>query len=160
MDTDIARPAEIMIDASADTEVVVGVPGVAFPGAAGMPSLNDANERIQEELLHASLFPSLAERVAIGRYALLERLGQGGMGVVYAAYDPKLDRKVAIKLIHASAAADDRSRARMLREAKAMARLSHPNVAQVYEVGEVAGDLFVAMEFINGQTLADWSVVP
>ena len=158
MDTDIARPAEIMIDASADTEVVVGVPGVAFPGAAGMPSLNDANERIQEELLHASLFPSLAERVAIGRYALLERLGQGGMGVVYAAYDPKLDRKVAIKLIHASAAADDRSRARMLREAKAMARLSHPNVAQVYEVGEVAGDLFVAMEFINGQTLADWIV--
>jgi tetratricopeptide (TPR) repeat protein len=94
----------------------------------------------------------------IGRYVVLDRLGQGGMGVVYAAYDPELDRKIAIKLLHArsggSRDADDSRR--LIREAQAMARVSHPNVIAVHDVGEHAGQVFVAMEFVEGETLASW----
>ncbi|MGB1014703.1 MAG: protein kinase domain-containing protein, partial [Nannocystaceae bacterium] len=92
----------------------------------------------------------------IGRYVFLERIGEGGMGVVIAAFDPKLDRKVAIKLIHKVSQNDSDRRRRMEREARSMARLSHPNVVTVYEVGEYFGQLFVAMEFINGQDLRAW----
>src|SRR6202000_1500633 len=73
---------------------------------------------------------------AIGRFVVLGTLGSGGMGVVYAAYDPNLDRKVALKLLNAPAASDE-ARIRMLREAQAMARIDHPNVLRVYEAGEL-----------------------
>src|SRR4051794_10638295 len=89
----------------------------------------------------------------IGRYIILRHLGQGAMGVVYTAYDEELDRKLALKLLHESALTSSDRRARITREAQAMARLSHPNVIQVYEVGEVLGRVFVAMEFIEGTTL-------
>ncbi len=94
----------------------------------------------------------------IGRFVVLQRVGEGGMGVVYAAYDPELDRKVAIKLMRSDVAA---SRAgdlenRLLREAQAMARLSHPNVIPVYDVGTVDGQVFVAMEFVEGKTLSQY----
>ena len=94
----------------------------------------------------------------IGRYLVIDELGAGGMGVVYAAYDPELDRKVAIKLMYAEAddARAHRSQALLLREAQAMARLAHPNVAVVHDVGTHEGDVFVAMEFIRGQTLQQW----
>jgi serine/threonine protein kinase len=101
----------------------------------------------------------------IGRYFILRPLGQGGMGVVYAAYDEELDRKVALKLLHRSELAGSERRARVLREAQAMARVSHPNVLTVYEVGvldEVEGggatgsQIFIAMEFIEGATLHAW----
>lgn len=92
----------------------------------------------------------------IGRYVFLERLGGGGMGVVIAAYDPKLDRRVAIKLIHVWRRDDTEHRKRMEREAQAMAKLSHPNVVTVYEVGEHEGQLFLAMEFVKGQDLRGW----
>src|SRR5690606_37225824 len=85
--------------------------------------------------------------------------GEGGMGIVYAAYDPELDRKVAIKLLHPRSARARRSddvRARLLREAQALARLSHPNVVAVHDVGVVDGDVFVAMEFVDGDTLSAW----
>jgi hypothetical protein len=85
---------------------------------------------------------------------VLHKIGEGAMGVVLAAYDQLLDRKVALKLLRADI--DDSERGmhhRMRREAQAMARLSHPNVAQVYEAGEVDGQLFLAMEFIEGVTL-------
>ncbi|MCA9698518.1 MAG: serine/threonine protein kinase, partial [Myxococcales bacterium] len=95
---------------------------------------------------------------AVGRYVVLERVGAGGMGVVYAAWDPDLDRKVALKLLHGGH--DPAKRAgknqRLLREAQAMARLSHPNVITVHDVGEFDGRVFVAMEFIEGQTLSTW----
>jgi WD40 repeat protein/tRNA A-37 threonylcarbamoyl transferase component Bud32 len=92
----------------------------------------------------------------IGRFVVLRRIGQGGMGVVYAAYDNELDRRLAIKLVHrARARGDHQSRVR--REAQAMARLSHPNVVQVYEVGEHEQQVFVAMEWVTGPTLAEWS---
>jgi tetratricopeptide (TPR) repeat protein/predicted Ser/Thr protein kinase len=94
---------------------------------------------------------------AIGRFVVLRKLGEGGMGVVVAAFDEALDRKLAIKLRHGLLGGDDELvRARMLREAQAMARLSHPNVVQIYEVGEHEGQLYVAMEFVRGQTLREW----
>jgi tetratricopeptide (TPR) repeat protein/predicted Ser/Thr protein kinase len=96
------------------------------------------------------------EGARIGRYIVLDVLGSGGMGVVVAAYDPTLDRKVAVKLIDARHRGDAGSRLRMEREAQAMARLSHPNVVTIYEVGEHEGDLFLAMEFVKGRDLCAW----
>ncbi len=100
---------------------------------------------------------ALARGSCIGRYVVLEMLGAGGMGVVYAAYDPELDRKVAIKLLHRDIAAGDGTRGatRLLREAQAMARLSHPNVIAVHDVGTHDGQVFMAMEFVEGRTLGD-----
>ncbi|MCA9655231.1 MAG: tetratricopeptide repeat protein [Myxococcales bacterium] len=93
----------------------------------------------------------------IGRYTVLDRVGAGGMGVVYAAFDPELDRKVALKVLHqrgGNAGSDGRER--LLREAKAMARLSHPNVITVHDVGTFHDRVFIAMEFIDGPTLRGW----
>lgn len=95
---------------------------------------------------------TLAPRIA--RYSILRKLGEGGMGVVFVAYDEQLDRKVALKLIKGHA--EPTQRARMLREGQAMARLSHPNVVPVFEVGEHEDELFLAMEFVEGQTLRSW----
>lgn len=104
----------------------------------------------------------LPRGAAIGRYLVLSRLGAGGMGVVYAAYDPDLDRKVAIKLLRSrqmTAKGNTAGRMRFLREAQALARLSHPNVTAVYDVGTAYNQVFVAMEFIDGCTLRDWLYV-
>jgi serine/threonine protein kinase len=95
-----------------------------------------------------------ARGARLGRFVVLHCLGAGGMGVVYAAYDPTLDRKVAIKLLRADATGEQRTR--ITREAQAMARLSHPNVVQIYEVGTVGEQLFIAMELIEGSTLGEW----
>jgi serine/threonine protein kinase len=94
----------------------------------------------------------------IGRYIVLGRLGQGGMGVVLSAYDPQLDRKVAIKVLRTgTGVAAGEGRARMIREAKAIAQLSHPNVVAVYDVGTAdPGDVYIAMEFVEGDTLTAW----
>ena len=91
----------------------------------------------------------------LGRFVILGAVGAGGMGVVYAAYDPRLDRKVALKVLRPVIAEDEIS-GRVLREAQAMARLSHPNAVQVYEVGELGDRVFVAMELVEGGTLAEW----
>lgn len=93
----------------------------------------------------------------VGRYVVLETLGSGGMGIVYAAYDPELDRKVALKLLRTEVLGRSRElRARMTREAQALARLSHPNVVAVHDVGTFGGSVFLAMEFIDGATLGEW----
>ncbi len=91
-----------------------------------------------------------------GRYVILARLGEGAMGEVFAGYDRELDRRVALKLLRGHGRGDAIGRARMLREAQALARLSHPNVVQVHDVGEVGGRLFVAMEYVKGETLGAW----
>ncbi len=93
---------------------------------------------------------------ALGRYVVLDVLGEGAMGIVYAAHDPELDRKLAIKLWHPAGQRTDETRARLLREAQSMARLSHPSVVTVHDVGEVEGDVFVAMELVDGETLSAW----
>ena len=92
----------------------------------------------------------------VGRYRLLQLVGRGGMGEVYAAHDPELDRKIAIKIMRADAVPDDVEAARLMREAQTIARLSHPNLVTVYDVGTADGRVFVAMELIEGDTVAAW----
>jgi tetratricopeptide (TPR) repeat protein/predicted Ser/Thr protein kinase len=96
----------------------------------------------------------------LGRYVVLSKLGAGAMGVVFAAYDPELDRKVAIKLLRPRPGGDrDAARARLQREAQVLAKLNHENVVSVHDVGVHEGKVFVAMEFVQGQTLARWLAV-
>jgi serine/threonine protein kinase/tetratricopeptide (TPR) repeat protein len=90
----------------------------------------------------------------IGHYAIARKLGEGGMGVVYAARDEKLERTVALKTMR-SLAPDENARKRFWREAKAAASVNHPNVCQLYEIGEDGGELFIAMELLEGESLAD-----
>ncbi len=92
----------------------------------------------------------------VGRYVVLERLGEGGMGVVYSAYDPELDRRLAIKVVRPSAAGAGMEQARLLREAQALGRLKHPNVIAVHDVGALGDQVFIAMELVEGRTLAAW----
>ncbi len=90
----------------------------------------------------------------IGRYMIIDTLGEGGMGRVYRAFDPKLNRRVALKVLRH--ALESEQRRRLVREAQAMAQLSHPHVVHVYEVGEHRGLAFVVMELVPGQTLRQW----
>jgi eukaryotic-like serine/threonine-protein kinase len=102
---------------------------------------------------------TLARGATIGRYVVLGLVGRGGMGEVYAAYDPELDRKVAVKLLRVkpgNGVSLTEGRQRTLREAQAIARLSHPNVVVVYDVGTFQDQVFIAMEFVEGNTVTYW----
>jgi serine/threonine protein kinase len=93
----------------------------------------------------------------LGRYRLRERLGEGGMGVVFAAHDPELDRTVAVKVLHPGLGGPGSAgEQRLRREGQTMARLTHPNVLRVYDVGVEHGVVFVAMEYVAGGTLKSW----
>lgn len=96
------------------------------------------------------------ERRHYRSFVVLSPLGRGGMGVVYAGYDPELDRKVALKLVLIHDGIDLGDQTRLLREAQALAQLAHPNVVNVFDVGYLAGRIWIAMEFIDGQTLSNW----
>jgi serine/threonine protein kinase/tetratricopeptide (TPR) repeat protein len=101
----------------------------------------------------------LVRGATIGRYVVLGLVGRGGMGEVYAAYDPELDRKVAVKLLRVkpgNGVSLNEGRQRTLREAQAIARLSHPNVVVVYDVGTFRDQVFIAMEFVEGNTVTYW----
>jgi len=100
--------------------------------------------------------PELAAGDLVGRYVVVAKLGAGGMGVVHAAYDPELDRKVALKLLHAQAGESAAARARLLREAQALAKLAHPNIVAVHDVGTVSERVWIAMELVAGTTLRAW----
>ncbi len=104
--------------------------------------------------LDGAASPGAAPPATIGRYLVLGQLGAGAMGVVHTAYDPELDRKVAIKLLRGRASPE--ASARLVREAQAMAKLSHPNVVPVYDVGESEGAVFVAMDLVEGTDLRAW----
>ncbi len=101
--------------------------------------------------------PSLARGATVGRYLIVDELGVGGMGEVFSAYDPELDRRIALKLVKfvQKEKADD-ARSRLLREAQALAKLSHPNVVAVYDVGTHGDRVFIAMEYVEGRTIAHW----
>ncbi len=100
----------------------------------------------------------LAKGALVGRYMLLDVLGEGGMGVVYRAFDPELDRHVAVKLLQTRSGAAE---SWLVREAQALARLSHPNVVAVFDVGTLSNDrVFVAMELVEGTTLRAWLAKP
>jgi len=90
----------------------------------------------------------------LGHYAIERKLGEGGMGVVYAARDERLERPVALKTM-SSLVSDETARKRFWREARAAASVNHPNICQIYEIGEDAGELFIAMELLEGEALAD-----
>jgi eukaryotic-like serine/threonine-protein kinase len=90
----------------------------------------------------------------IGHYTIAHKLGEGGMGVVYAARDERLDRQVALKTM-SSLTKDDTARKRFWREARSAASVNHPNVCQIYEIGEDGGELFIAMELLEGEVLAE-----
>ncbi len=92
----------------------------------------------------------------VGRFFIVERLGVGGMGVVYRAYDPELHRQLAIKLLHPSFQHDAEDRSRLLREAQAMAQVSHPNVITIHDVGTLDDKIYIAMELVEGRTLSGW----
>jgi serine/threonine-protein kinase len=101
--------------------------------------------------------PEVQPGTLINRYMVLSRLGEGGMGVVYAAFDTKLERKIAIKILHQQAALGSTAgRARMLREAQVLAQLAHPNVVAIFDVGIHNGQVFIGMEFLDGGTLSEW----
>ncbi|HEY4185620.1 MAG TPA: serine/threonine-protein kinase [Polyangia bacterium] len=103
--------------------------------------------------------PRLARGATVGRYVVLGRVGAGAMGEVYAAYDPELDRKLAIKLLRTTAGPaeqTDDQKARLLREARAIAKLSHPNVVVVHDFGSLDDRVFIAMEFVEGSTVTVW----
>ena len=91
----------------------------------------------------------------VSRYQVLSRIGEGGMGEVYLAEDPSLGRKVALKFLSPRQAADESARRRLLHEAYAAARLDHPFVCKVYEVGDAGDRPFIAMEYVEGETLRD-----
>ncbi|EDM75609.1 serine/threonine kinase family protein [Plesiocystis pacifica SIR-1] len=121
----------------------------------------DATEAGEDDPTRDPLSPSTLTRLEpgapIGRYVVLGRIGVGGMGVVYAAYDAELDRRIAVKLmLSPRRGRGSQGAARLLREAQAMARLSHPNVITVHDVGTHQNGVFVAMEYIEGGTLRDW----
>jgi predicted Ser/Thr protein kinase len=103
---------------------------------------------------------ALDDITTIGRYHIERRLGSGGMGVVLLAEDPELKRKVVIKLLRSEIAESATTRERLQREAQAMARVSHPNVVPIYDVGVHRDRVFLAMEYIDGCDLAKWLSVP
>src|SRR5450432_3952793 len=120
-----------------------------------MPSTSQANGPPPADHGQATL----ARGATIGRYVVLGLVGRGGMGEVYAAYDPELDRKVAVKLLRVkpgNGVSLTEGRQRTLREAQAIARLSHPNVVVVFDVGTFEDKVFIAMEFVDGHTVAYW----
>src|SRR2546428_11061549 len=98
---------------------------------------------------------TLVAGTKLGRYEIRSQLGAGGMGEVYLAEDPRLHRKVALKVLPAEVAANQERMRRFNQEARAAAALNHPNIAHIYEIGEADGTHFIAMEYIDGNTLSE-----
>ncbi|HEX8106278.1 MAG TPA: protein kinase, partial [Kofleriaceae bacterium] len=125
--------------------------------APGMPARLEAPNAssLRKAQVRAALFHK-SEPIRIGRFILLEPLGAGAMGEIYAAYDEQLDRKVALKLVRGGSPLTVKADERLLREAQTLAQVSHPNVVQIYEAGTYNGRLFIAMELVRGKTLTSW----
>ena len=116
-------------------------------------SLFPAEDDVDDEIV-----ADLAPGETVGRYQVVATIGRGGMGVVYLAHDPRLNRQVALKVLRADRDADRaNAQARLLREAEALAQLSHPNVVAVYDAGLWHDQVFIAMELVAGGTLRTWA---
>ncbi len=137
-----------VVSPDADTHHAAFAPTLASPHTHLIgPTIADSEEA-----------PTLVRGAQVGRYTLLYPLGEGGMGSVHAAFDPKLDRRVALKFLRADLlnAPKVGHQERLLREARALARLSHPHVVSIYDVAEAGGSVFLAMELIDGNNARIW----
>ncbi|MGH1346646.1 MAG: protein kinase domain-containing protein [Nannocystales bacterium] len=129
---------------------------------SGLATNAESSDRALADELETALQMAGSSRAqlpttALGRFVVLEKLGSGGMGTVFRAYDPNLDRSVALKVIRSeSLLRDSNARARMAREARTLAKLNHPHVVGVHEVGTAGTQMFVAMEMVDGGDLAHW----
>ncbi|WP_141618642.1 tetratricopeptide repeat protein [Myxococcus sp. AB036A] len=141
----VARLEAHLDGCAACCAVVAGLRGDGVPSPEGRGPLT-------APLLRGTPEPG----ARVGRYVLLRPVGEGGMGIVFAAYDPDLDREVALKLVKPGAVADAEARGRLVREAQALARLSHPNVVTVHDVGLDGDTVFLAMDLVRGRTLRHW----
>jgi tetratricopeptide (TPR) repeat protein/predicted Ser/Thr protein kinase len=140
-ESDASGPAPPSEERRDETELAVAL---ADARPAESPALSLARARVGGALFGGA--------VGLGRFRVLERLGGGGMGVVYAAYDPELDRGVALKMVHVPRG----GRELALSEAKALARLAHPNVVPVFDVGIEGEHVYIVMELVRGPTLGQW----
>ena len=111
------------------------------------------DDSAQSETVESTV--TLVPGVRFGAYEIVDRVGAGGMGEVWRAWDPSLEREVAIKVLPSEMTADDTARARLLREARMASKLNHPNVCTIYEVGEAEGQAYIAMELVAGEPLSD-----
>src|SRR5688572_10723759 len=159
LQADRMRLIEAHIDTCPDCAALVSDAAVAVDDrspSTDAPTMIGADGAIA---VAPALGPALARGAALGRYVLLELLATGGLGQVYTAYDPELDRRVAIKLlrpVRGDTRPDAEAQRWLLREAQAMAKLSHPNVVPVHDVGMFGDHVFIAMELVDGQTLTEW----
>jgi tetratricopeptide (TPR) repeat protein/tRNA A-37 threonylcarbamoyl transferase component Bud32 len=158
-DTDaILAFAQGVLDASERERVAEHVDGcrecsaLVLEAARALATEGSVDEEAAPSITRPRLLP---RGTPLARYLVLDPLGQGGLGEVYAAYDPELDRKVAIKLLKPHARATKFER-RLVREGRALAKVSHPNVVGVYDVGTVSDRVFIAMELVEGRTLDAW----
>jgi eukaryotic-like serine/threonine-protein kinase len=125
-------------------------------GLGARPEPDEIGRAVARARIANQLFQT-AQRVKVGRYQLLELVGAGGMGVVWGAWDPELERRVAVKLVKAELPA---ARDRILAEGQALAKLSHPNVVPVHDVGVVADQVYLVMEWVRGMNLRTYCKTP
>lgn len=139
------RDAPLADDAAVDGELRAGRPAI------DRVRMDAARARAEQALF------AVAAPARVGRYVVIDTAGAGGMGIVYRAYDPQLDRRVALKVVQAKGLALEGARERLLGEARALAQLAHPNVVPVHDVVMIDDDLVVVMEFVDGVTLDAWA---
>ncbi len=133
-DEELRRRVQAMLDADQQTDLLLD------------------RSPLNQALLHSLQSESLSEKL-IGAYRLVRELGHGGMGVVYAAFDTRLERQVALKLLPARLTNDPERVQRFQREARTVSALNHPNILTIYDFGEAAGHFYIASEFVEGCTL-------
>ena len=140
---------------------VAAVPGERLPARPPLDPIEVARSRAA---LQRALFGEVDAVTRVDRFTILSTRGRGAMAKVYEAWDPVLDRKVAVKLLDAAPGPDEATRDRHTRavidEARAMARVAHPNVVPVHEVGVHGEEVFIAMEYVEGGTLRQWLLQP
>jgi eukaryotic-like serine/threonine-protein kinase len=136
--------------ATEDDELSTVDANMARPPSSDPLAMERARARVELAMFGVMKPPKL------GRYEILDPLAGGGMGIVYAAYDPELQRRVALKVVYPGGGNDLRARDRLMREARALARLDHPNVVRVHDVLSHDGQVVVVMALLEGQTLATW----
>lgn len=142
---------DVDVDACVDADVDLGDEQTRVVDVSSLRA-NTETPLSADELLKSRL----ESGARVGRFVVQRQLDEGGMGLIFRAHDEELDRAVALKILRAQQSEGSIGRARLIREAQALAKLSHPNVVTVYEVGEWRGHVFVAMELVEGRTLRGW----